>query len=89
MILFNFLNINIELMRDQYPESNDWECLTKMLMFMLDIHSLQRDTTILDEVFTSYRLCINVSKTETMVLNQMFLEDEYPDIIMSLRNVPL
>ena len=56
---------------------------------MLDIHSLQRDTTILDEVFTSYRLCINVSKTETMVLNQMLLEDEYPDIIMSLRNVPL
>ena len=50
---------------------------------MLDVHSLQRTTTILDEVFTNYGLCINVSKTETMILNHMFLEDEYPDTIIS------
>ena len=31
--LLDFLNINIESMRDQYPESNDWECLMKMLTF--------------------------------------------------------
>ena len=31
MTVFDFLNINIESMRDQYPGSNDLECLTKML----------------------------------------------------------
>ena len=60
-----------------------------LILFMLDIHSLQRATTILDDVFTNYSLCINVSKTETMILNHMLLEDEYPDTIISLRNVPL
>ena len=56
---------------------------------MLDIHSLQRAATILDEVFTIYGLCINVSKTETIVRNDMLLEDEYTDTIISLRNVLL
>ena len=60
-----------------------------MFFFKLDIHSLQRATTILNAVFTNYGLCINVSKTETIILNHMFLEDEYPDTIISLRNVPL
>ena len=54
----------------------------------LNIHSLQRASTILDEVFT-YGLCLNVSKTEAMVLNHMLLEDDYPDTIISLRNVLL
>ena len=56
---------------------------------MRDIHSLQRATTILDEVFTNYGICINLSKTETMVLNHMLLEVEYPDTIISLRKVLL
>ena len=56
---------------------------------MLEVHSLQRAPTILDEVFTNYGLCINVSKTETMILNHMLLEDEYSDTIISLRNAPL
>ena len=55
-----------------------------LIVFMLDIHSLQRATAILDEVFTNYRVCISVSKTETMVLNHMLLEDEYRDTIISL-----
>ena len=98
MTLSEFLNINIESMRDQ-SESKDWECITKMLscgsleddliLFMLDIHSLQRVTTIVDEVFTNYGLCINGSKTETMILNHMVLEDEYPDTVISLCNIPL
>ena len=58
-----------------------------LILFMPAIYSLQSSTNILDEVFTNYGLCINVSKTETMVLNHMLLEDEYPDIIISLRNV--
>ena len=90
---------------NQCPESNDWECLTKMLscgdlqpwcsyaddliLFMLDIHSLQRTTTILDEVFTKNGLCINIAKTETMILVHMLLENEYPDTIISLHNVLL
>ena len=31
-----------------------------LILFMLDIHSLQRAITILDEVFTNYGLCINI-----------------------------
>ena len=60
-----------------------------LILFMLIIHSLQRATTILDEVFTIYGLCINVSKTETIVRNDMLLEDEYADTIIGLRNVLL
>ena len=56
---------------------------------MRGIHSLQRITTFLDEVFTNYGLCINVSKTETMILNRMLLKDEYPETIVSLCNVSL
>ena len=33
-----------------------------LILFMLDIYSLQRATTILDEVYTNFGLCINVSK---------------------------
>ena len=58
-----------------------------LILFMLDIHSLQRATTILDEVLTKYGLCINVSKTKTMILKHMLLEDVYPDTIISVRNV--
>ena len=61
-----------------------------LILFMLDIHSLQRTTTILDEVFTNYGLCINVvAKTETMILVHMLLENEYPATIISLHNVLL
>ena len=59
-----------------------------LILFILDIHSLQKATTILDEVFTNYGLCINVSKTETMILNHILLEYEYPDTIIILHNVP-
>ena len=31
MTLFDFLNINVESMRDPYPESKDRECVMKML----------------------------------------------------------
>ena len=60
-----------------------------LILFILDIHLLQRATTILDEVFTNYGFCINVSKTEIMILKHMLLEDEYPNTIISLRTVPL
>ena len=60
-----------------------------LILFMLNVHSLQKATTTLDEVFRSYGLCINETKTETMILNQLFLEGEYPDSIINLRNVAL
>ena len=62
---------------------------SNLILFMLDIYSLQRATTILDEVFTNYSLCISVSKIETIILNRILLEYEYPDTIISLRNAPL
>ena len=59
-----------------------------LILLMLRIYLLQRATTILDEVFTNYGLCIIVSKTKTMILNHMLIEDKYSDTIISLRNVP-
>ena len=54
-----------------------------LILFMLDIYLLQRATTI-----TNYGLCIIASKTKTMILNHMLIEDEYSDTIISLRNAP-
>ena len=108
MTLFDFLNIKIEQMWNQYPESNDWKCVTKnvklwgsstvpwwdyaddLILITLGINSPQTATTILDEEI-NYGLCINVSKTETMVLNHMllcFLKMNTLTLIR-LRNVPL
>ena len=107
MTLFDFLNINIEPMRDQFPGSSNWECVTKILscgdlllylgvamrtiwFYVIAIHSLQNEPQPLElQLFLIKYFCINVSKTEAMVLNHMLLEDEYPDTIISLRNVPL
>ena len=60
-----------------------------LILFMIDLHSLQKATTILDKVFSSFGLRINESKTETMILNHMYLEGEYPESIISFRNVYL
>ena len=60
-----------------------------LILFTLDINSLQKATNILDEVFSSYGLCINDAKTVTMILNHGFLQEEYPTSIINLRNIPL
>ena len=62
-----------------------------LILFMLDLPSLQKATTVLDDVFTSFGLRINESKTETMILNYKFIDSEgdYPDSIIKLRNVSL
>ena len=60
-----------------------------LILFMLDIPSLQKAATLLDEVFISHGLSINVSKTETMILNHTNLNSEYPKSIINLRNEPL
>ena len=52
-----------------------------LILFMQDIHLMQRATTIFDEVFTNYGLCINVSKTESMSLNST--EFKYIDWFVS------
>ena len=56
-----------------------------LILFMQDIHLIQRATTILDEVFTNYALCINVSKTESMSLNSTELK--YIDSFISQINL--
>ena len=40
-----------------------------LILFMQDIHLMQRTRTTFDEVFTNYGLCINLSKKESMSLN--------------------
>ena len=60
-----------------------------LILLMLGINSPQRATTILDEVI-NYGLCINVSKTEAMVLNHMLLclLKMNTLTLIRLRNVP-
>ena len=53
-----------------------------LIPFTLDINSLQKATNILDEVFSSYGLCINDAKTVTVILNHGYLQEEYPTLII-------
>ena len=56
-----------------------------LILFMQDIHLMQRATTIFDEVFTNYGLCINVSKTESMSLKSS--KFKYIDSFISQANL--
>jgi len=58
-----------------------------LILFLLDTKGLQRATELLDEVFTNFGLSINVSKTESMIMNQS--SDEYPNSIVNLKQSPL
>ncbi len=64
-----------------------------LILFLLDQVGLQKATCMLDEVFRSFGLTINESKTESMILNYKYLSsEEYPESIVtlngsSLRNV--
>ena len=62
-----------------------------LILFLVDLSSLQKAATTLNDVFDNYGLCINETKTETMILNYKFLEgdDEYPRSVINLRNIPL
>ena len=61
-----------------------------LILFLLDQVSLQKASCILDEVFRSFGLAINVSKTESMILNYQHLStDEYPASIVTLRGSAL
>ena len=60
-----------------------------LILFTLDINSLQKATNILDEVFFSYGLCIIDAKTITMILNHGYLQEECPTSIINLCNIPL
>ena len=51
-----------------------WGYTDDLILFMQDTHLMQRATTIFDEVFTNYDLCIKVSKTESMSLNSTELK---------------
>ena len=55
-----------------------------LILFMLDIHSLQRAISIFDEAFPNYSLCINRPVTEAIIQNHMPLHT-----IISLCNVLL
>ena len=39
-----------------------------LILFMIDLVGLQKDTKILEEIFVSFGLSINELKTETMIL---------------------
>ena len=58
-----------------------------LILFLID--RLQQASTLLDQVFTDFGLQINETKTETMILNHCYLDTDYPDSIIYIRNVPL
>ena len=61
-----------------------------LILFLLDQEGLQKATCLLNEVFHSFGLKINVSKTETMILNhQQQSSEEYPETIITLEGCPL
>jgi hypothetical protein len=61
-----------------------------LILFLLDQKGLQKATSLLNEVFHSFGLKINVSKTETMILNHQELSsEEYPESIVTLEGCPL
>ena len=62
-----------------------------LILFLEDKPGLQHATSLLNQVFRSFGLSINVSKTETMILNHKFLQEpgEYPDSIIHLMDTPL
>ena len=49
-----------------------------------DKGSLQKDIMILNEIFTEYRLQINITKTITMIFNQQYTGEAYLDLISSI-----
>ena len=66
--------------------SLDWCGYADDLLLVFDNEdSLRKGANLLDEIFKRYRLCINISKTKTMILNQQYEGREYPSTISSLR----
>ena len=61
-----------------------------LILFLIDKTGLQKASIILDEVFTTFGLSINVLKTETMIINHKCLQsNEYPSSIVTLKDKPL
>lgn len=56
-----------------------------IVLFLLSLEGINAATELLDSTFTTFGLTINVSKTETMTINQ----DQYFDSIISLRGKQL
>ena len=56
-----------------------------LVLFLQSQAALQKATELLDDVFASFGLSINKSKTETMVPNS----NETPDTVVSLGNICL
>ena len=56
-----------------------------LVLFLQSQAALQKATELLDDVFASFDLSINKSKTDTMVLNS----NEMPDTVVSLGNICL
>ena len=62
MTLFEFLNISTNSLRNQYENVKLWgsstapwcSCVNDLILFIFGIHSLQKATTILDEIFPNY-----------------------------------
>ena len=81
--------------RMAFPSSGDqtlnWSGYADDLeLFFEDEGNLDTALTLLDEIFSRFRLKINVKKTETMIFGHKYAgEDDYPGSIVSLNNTPV
>ena len=78
---------DLQALQEAIREFNlDWVGYADDLMLTFDDKdSLQQGIILLDEIFTEYRLKINIKKTQTMIINHQYSEQEYPNSISSLR----
>jgi len=49
------------------------------VLFLWELNGLESAAELLNNIFESFGLKINKLKTETMVINHNFLNDEYPN----------
>ncbi|XP_066928505.1 uncharacterized protein [Clytia hemisphaerica] len=60
-----------------------------IVLFLTNLRSLDSAADLLNSTFNRFGLTINKGKTETMILNHNFADDEYPKSIISIDNTTL
>ena len=58
-----------------------------LILFLLELSDLQKATDLLESIFTRFGLNINVTKTESMIINHS--DQQYPQTIITLKNTAL
>ena len=60
-----------------------------LVLLFEDAKNLRLGLEMIYSTFENYQLCINVSKTKTMILNYPDTENDYPSTIVHLNKIPI